>query len=79
MHAAADVLSPELVLVSPPAAAAEARRLLGDTELLGSDPGRGQTPAFGAAVTVSPRAIAVFYAVSLLGTLGPLALAYSAR
>ena len=78
MHAAADVLSPELVLVSPPAAAAEARRLLGDTELLGSDPARGQTPAFGA-VTVSPWAIAVFYAVSLLGTLGPLALAYSAR
>jgi hypothetical protein len=64
-----DVLSPELVLVSPPEIAAEAR-------LHVPDPPRG---SYVPRVTLSRRAIAVFYACCIAGTLGPLALAYAAR
>jgi len=67
--AALGVLSPELVLVSPPELAAEARRLVPDPL-----PGTYVKP-----ITPSPRAIALFYATCLAGTIGPLVLAYAAR
>ena len=70
MAAAADVLSPELVLVSSPEEAARARELL---------------PEFGFPVrprvvsTPSRAAAAIFDGVCLAGTLGPLLLAVFAR
>jgi hypothetical protein len=67
--AVSDVVSPELVLVSPPEVAARARRLL-------SDPVRA-VPSPEPACT--RRAFAVFYSVCLIGTLGPLLLAVVAR
>jgi hypothetical protein len=69
VEAALDVLSPELVLVSPPEVAAAARRLVPDPL-----PGRYVRP-----ITSSSRAIALFYASCLAGTIGPLVLAYAAR
>jgi hypothetical protein len=69
VDAALDVLSPELVLVSPPEVAAEARRLVPDP--LPGTLVRASTP--------SPRSVALFYATCLAGTIGPLVLAYAAR
>jgi hypothetical protein len=68
--AAADVLSPELVLVSSPEEAARARDLLPELvspvrTLVASTPSRG--------------AAAIFDAVCVTGTLGPLLLAVFAR
>jgi hypothetical protein len=63
------VLSPELILVSPPEVAAEARRALPAPMPL----------TYKAPERISQRAIAVFYVSALAGTLGPLALAYLAR
>jgi hypothetical protein len=64
-----DVLSPELVLVSPPEIAAEAR-------LHVPDPPR---PSYVPRVTLTRRALAVFYACCIAGTVGPLVLAYAVR
>lgn len=64
-----DVLSPELVLVSPPEVAAEARLHVPDP-LPGSYVPR---------LTLTRRALAVFYGCCIAGTLGPLVLAYAAR
>ena len=69
MQAAFEALSPELVLVSPPEVAAEARRFLP-----APPPLTHKTPA-----RVSRRAVALFYISCLAGTLGPLVLAYAAR
>jgi hypothetical protein len=69
VDAALEVLSPELVLVSPPDVAAEARRHVPDPV-----PGTYVRP-----VTPSSRAIALFYATCLAGTIGPLVLAYATR
>jgi hypothetical protein len=68
--AAADINSPELVLVSPPDVAARARRLL-------PGPIRPFTPAEPAAV-LSRKSFAAFYTVCIAGTLGPLLLAFIA-
>jgi hypothetical protein len=67
--AVGEALSPELVLVSSPEVAARARRLL-------SDPVRAVPPAESAPTR---RAFALFYAVCLAGTIGPLLLAVVAR
>jgi hypothetical protein len=64
-----DVLSPELVLVSSPEVAAEARLHIPDP-LPGSYVPR---------VTLSWRAVAVFYAYCIAGTVGPVVLAYATR
>jgi hypothetical protein len=66
---ALDVLSPELVLVSPPDMAAEAR-------LHVPDPIPG---SYVPRMTLSRRAVAVFYACCIAGTLGPVVLAYAVR
>ena len=71
VSAAADVLSPELVLVSPPEVAARARRLL-------PDPVRAVTPT--SAPEPAPLSgFALFYAACIAGTIGPLLLALVAR
>jgi hypothetical protein len=62
-------VSPELVLVSPPDFAAEARRILPAPLPL----------AYKAPARISQRAVALFYVSCVAGTLGPLALAYVAR
>ena len=64
-----DVLSPELVLVSPPEVAAAARQFMPEPMAL----------TYVRPWTMSRRAIALFYVSSLTGTIGPLALAYAAR
>jgi hypothetical protein len=69
VDAALDVLSPELVLVLPPELAAEARALVPDPL-----PGTYVRPW-----QLSPRALCLFYAACLAGTLGPLLLAYVVR
>jgi hypothetical protein len=69
VEAALDVLSPELVLISPPEVAAEARRLVANP-LPGS-----YVPPW----KPTRRAVALFYVTCLAGTIGPLALAYTAR
>jgi len=67
--AVADVVSPELVLVSPPKDAARARRLLRDPV--------HTVPRSGSAA--GRRGSALFYAACIAGTLGPLLLAVVAR
>jgi hypothetical protein len=64
-----DVISPELVLVSPPEIAAEARLHVPDP----------RPSSYVPRLTLSRRAIAVFYGCCIAGTLGPLVLAYAAR
>jgi len=70
LSAAAEVLSPELVLVSSPEVAARARLLL-------PDPVR--PAAVAPAAPVRSGGVAIFYAVCLAGTVGPFALALVAR
>lgn len=72
MAAAADVLSPELVLVSPPEEAARARELLWETVSPVAAPQRQVALA-------SRRGAALFDAVCVAGTLGPLLLAVFSR
>jgi hypothetical protein len=64
-----DVISPELVLVSPPELAAEARLHVPEPLPLSYVP----------QLKLTRRAIATFYACCIAGTLGPLLLAYAAR
>ena len=64
-----DVVSPELVLVSPSEVAAEARVRLPDPMPLRYVP----------PLTISRREIAFVYAGFILWTVGPLALAYAAH
>jgi hypothetical protein len=64
-----EVISPELVLVSPPELAAEARLHVPEPLPLSYAP----------RLKLSRRAIAMFYVCSIAGTLGPLALAYAAH
>jgi len=64
-----DLVSPELVLVSPPEIAAEAR-----LHVLDPLPG-----SYVPRVTLSRGGIATFYACCIAGTLGPLVLASLAR
>jgi hypothetical protein len=73
VSAAADVLSPELVLVSSPEEAARARQLLWETV-----PPAAAAPK--RVVTVATRrGAALFDAVCVAGTLGPLLLAVFTR
>jgi hypothetical protein len=69
VDAALDVLSPELVLISPPEVAAEARRLVPDPL-----PGSYVRPW-----RPTRRAVALFYLTCLAATIGPVALAFAAR
>ena len=64
-----DVISPELVLVSPPDLAAEARLHIPEPLPLSYVP----------QLKLTRRAIGMFYACCIAGTLGPLVLAYAAR
>jgi len=64
-----DVLSPELVLVSPPEIAAEARLHLPDPRPVSYVP----------RATLTRRSIAGFYVCCIAGTLGPLMLAALTR
>jgi hypothetical protein len=64
-----DVISPELVLVSPPDIAAEARLHVPEPLPLSYVP----------RLRLTRRSIAMFYACCIAGTLGPLLLAYAAR
>jgi hypothetical protein len=74
VSAAADVLSPELVLVSSPEEAARARQLLWETV----PPAAAAAPKH--VVTIATRrGAALFDAVCVAGTLGPLLLAVFAR
>jgi len=82
VSAAADVLSPELVLVSPPEEAARARQLLWDTVPPAAAPKRAVTvarPHDGAAGGASRGGAALFDAICVAGTLGPLLLAVFSR
>ena len=80
VSAAADVLSPELVLVSSPEEAARARQLLWETITpAAAAPKRVVTIAPSAATVASRRGAALFDAVCVAGTLGPLLLAVFAR
>ncbi len=81
LSAAADVLSPELVLVSSPEEAARARQLLWETVLPAAAPQRVLTVAQSGGATrgASRRGAALFDAVCVAGTLGPLLLAVFAR
>ena len=72
MAAAAEVLSPELVLVSSPEEAARARQLLWETASPVAVPKRRVALA-------SRRGAAVFDAICVAGTLGPLLLAVFSR
>jgi hypothetical protein len=69
VEAALDVLSPELVLISPPEIAAEARRLVPDPIPVSYVP----------RPVVTRRAVATFYVTCLGATIGPLVLAYATR
>jgi hypothetical protein len=69
VEAAFDVLSPELVLVSPPEIAAEARRLVPDPMPM----------SYVRQPVVTRLAVAAFYGACLAGTIGPLVLAYATR
>jgi hypothetical protein len=72
VSAAADVLSPELVLVLPPEEAARARELLWQAPVVAATPRRTPT-------TPSLRGAAAFDVMCIAGTLGPLLLAVLAR
>jgi hypothetical protein len=79
VSAAADVLSPELVLVSSPEEAARARQLLWETITPAAAPKRVVTIPPSAASGASRRGAALFDAVCVAGTLGPLLLAVFSR
>jgi hypothetical protein len=67
---AAEVLSPELVLVSPPEVAARARLLLADPRPFVPRPVERDATSNG---------VALFYAGCIAGTLGPFLLAVLSR